>query len=157
MGGTHSTVVYAIVCVFVIGLTFNANHHVFETSFSSSGADFASQRRELHSVPEVKAKHDGDWFDNYAITPNINPNQEVDHRARKITMSDLDLEVAKQHALKFMDLVYNRYQLGTWDLGAYFYMTSNMADVSFDIYKYRLAKKIMEKDARYLMIYGGSR
>ena len=35
-------------------------------------------------------------------------------------------------------------------------MTTNLHATSFEVYKYKFAKKILSKDPSYLMIYGGS-
>lgn len=69
-----------------------------------------------------------------------------------------DLEKAKGLLQGLLDLIYNRYQLGDRE-GDHFYSNQNMNTNSWDIYKYRLARKVLAtttEDRRYLMIFGGS-
>ena len=66
-----------------------------------------------------------------------------------------DLEKARLEAQQVIDLIYNRYELGH-PKGSYFYITTNLNSDALEVYKYKFAKKIMEENARYLMIFGGS-
>ena len=69
-----------------------------------------------------------------------------------------DYAKGKKHLESVLDLIYNRYELYS-SAGDFFYATQNMNANSFDIYKYRWAKKLTGStamDRRYLMIFGGS-
>lgn len=78
--------------------------------------------------------------------------------ANDAVVKTFDLEKGKQKLNELLDLIYNRYQLGDPE-GDHFYSNQNIATNGWDIYKYRLAKKVLtptNEDRRYLMIFGGS-
>ena len=69
-----------------------------------------------------------------------------------------DYSLAKKHLESVLDLIYNRYELYS-SAGDFFYASQNININSFEIYKYRWAKKLLGNtamDRRYLMIFGGS-
>jgi hypothetical protein len=85
-------------------------------------------------------------------------NSTFDSRRLDEEVKTADLEKGVEKLQALLDLIHNRYQLYE-TTGDYFYSNQNINSNSYDIYKYRLAKKILAttaEDRRYLMIFGGS-
>lgn len=77
--------------------------------------------------------------------------------------SSLDFAEAKTLLNNLLDLIYNRYQLYDEDVNGFFYAAQTFSEHSWDIWKYRFAKKIVHADndssgidSSYVMIFGGS-
>lgn len=67
-----------------------------------------------------------------------------------------DLTKAKDLLIKVLDLIYNRYELYDNEVSGFFYAVQTFNAHSWDIWKYRFAKKIIKGDDSYIMTFGGS-
>jgi hypothetical protein len=85
----------------------------------------------------------------------VNANASLLHQQRILQDNTLKFDEVKTSLQRILDLIYNRYELDT-AAGKFFYTTQNFASNSWDIYKYRFAKKIAKGGDSYLMIFGGS-
>jgi hypothetical protein len=84
-------------------------------------------------------------------------NCQIDYSTRSLvdSPSKIDLKEAKGLAQDVLSLIRNRYELD--GIGAMFFLTANnMGSHVWDIIKYKFAKKIVQKDQQFLMIFGGS-
>lgn len=136
----------ALICIVGVVLHFDSRSF-FELSRGTPGV---SHHRELRT--------EGVGISENTVTSNVKPSlmSSPSEANRKLAVEGIEIDRAKDHALRLADLIHNRYELQTWNRGAYFYITTNIASSAFDVYKYRMAKKIMQKNSRYLMLYGGS-
>jgi len=73
------------------------------------------------------------------------------------TSPKLDLALARELAQKLLSKIYRRYELHENGTGYYFWRTaSNMGADIWDMVKYKLAKKALQGNQTFLMIFGGS-
>jgi hypothetical protein len=91
------------------------------------------------------------------VVPLVPTNCQMDSSTRSLadSTSKIDLKEAKGLAQDVLSLIRNRYELD--GIGAMFFLTTNnMGSHVWDIIKYKFAKKIVQKDQQFLMIFGGS-
>lgn len=70
---------------------------------------------------------------------------------------NIDFTKVKQQTNEVGNLIYQRYQLDRQDDSHKFFLeVSNMPHYAWDIQKYKIAKKIVNPNSSYLMIFGGS-
>lgn len=70
--------------------------------------------------------------------------------------NQIDFTNAKFEAVQLLNLIRTRYELNG-PIGSQFFLTANnIGSFQWDILKYKFAKKILEKDSSFLMIFGGS-
>lgn len=70
--------------------------------------------------------------------------------------SAVDFTKAKSLLHDTANLIYRRFDFDRPDTYQFFQEVSNLPPYSWDIQKYKLAKKIVERNSSYLMIFGGS-
>lgn len=78
------------------------------------------------------------------------------HGRRELSESAYDLEKAKTLANNVANLVYQRFEFNHSQRFQFFIEASNMPEYGWDIIKYKIAKKIVDGDSSFLMIFGGS-
>lgn len=66
-----------------------------------------------------------------------------------------DWELGKKMVLDQLNLIYNRYEMGNF-AGTFFPTISNLNSQTWDILKYKLAKKLVSHDPSYFMLFSGS-
>lgn len=69
---------------------------------------------------------------------------------------DVDLDKAKAEADKVANLVYQRYEYHNATTFQFFIESANMPTMTWDMIKYKVAKKIVDGNSTFLMIFGGS-
>ena len=72
-----------------------------------------------------------------------------------------DISEAKATTKKLLSLIYNRYEMGTSDGAQYFLLANNIPASTWDVMKYKLAKKIVSsallgRQEDYIMVFAGS-
>jgi hypothetical protein len=73
-----------------------------------------------------------------------------------VTEPILNLPEAKKIAENLLSLIYNRYEL-SGSIGSQFWHTANnMGSDIWDMIKYKIAKKAVDKKQNFLMVFGGS-
>ena len=86
---------------------------------------------------------------------NEQKSTKLVHGKTKRQLKIDQLEKAKVLCQELADLIYNRYELFS-TTGSFFFLSSNLAEDAYKVYKWKFAKKIMENNPSYLMIFGGS-
>lgn len=71
-------------------------------------------------------------------------------------LSELNLEEARKAAHKVLSLIHNRYEMDQMMGRSFFLAANNMGEHTWDILKYKFAKKMMEGNQTFLMIFAGS-
>ena len=67
-----------------------------------------------------------------------------------------DFQLAKQLSQKLLSLIRSRYQIDSIIGSNFIRTTQNIGDITWDIIKYKYAKKIITENSNFLMIFGGS-
>jgi hypothetical protein len=82
---------------------------------------------------------------------------EIKAKFSSVPTHKLDLKLAKELAQNVLSRIYRRYELHENGTGYYFWRTaSNIGTEIWDIMKYKLAKKALDGNQTFLMIFGGS-
>lgn len=88
---------------------------------------------------------------------NDPPSVEMRKQHFSASTQKLDLELAKELCQNVLSRIYRRYELHENGAGYYFWRTaSNIGTEIWDIMKYKIAKKALDGNQTFLMIFGGS-
>jgi hypothetical protein len=93
----------------------------------------------------------------WLVLTNISCNVIDDiSKTSKFIDHKFDFEHSKNLINDLANLIYQRFEFNNSLRFQFFLESSNMASFAWDILKYKFAKKILEKNSTFLMIFGGS-
>ncbi len=93
---------------------------------------------------------------NKANSATALPQERVSEYIHRKLNNELDFTKAKELSNTLANLIYQRFEFGNKQWYQYFIEASNMPGYGWDLLKYKIAKKILEGNSEFLVIFGGS-